>query len=387
MQRSRLHIDQIRIGQPLPFDTFDAMGNLLLRKGYVLDDLSQAERLVERGLFAEGGVDGAIKRADRTALVDIASTRLRGKKVSIFALLDECQETLEKHVEDRGADFVEGVLDVAALIQRACKLDADAALASTLLRNAGRYSIRRLIQTALVVELLLLRLERADQERRTAVAAALTRDIAMLSLQDVLYHQATPPDETQRVALHTHPHDGAEMLRASGVTDPIWLEIVRQHHETIDGQGYPDGLKSDAILETSQIVSLADRYGALVSGRAYRSALLPSAALREIFTGQGKSVQASHVALLVKEVGVYPPGSIVLLANGDTAVVLKRMPHAHQPVVRCIRNNLRQRLPGAPKRLTKEAVFAVKGSIPASDLNFVIDPAQIWEETFEVESG
>ncbi len=391
MARSRLRVDQIGPGIPLPFDTFDNDGNLLLRRGFVLESADQVERLVSRGLFADGIDEASADRGRSRGLVSGSAApleKLKGKKVSVFGLLDECQNNLEALIGDPDAqDFSNALLAIAAGVQRACKLDADAALAGTLLRTEGRYTIRRLVQASIVVDLLLTRMEQDEATRLIAVAAALTRDISMMELQDQLFVQPNPPDEAQTAELHSHPTRSVQMLRERGVTNETWLELVHQHHETIDGTGFPRALSGEQILQTAEIISLADRYGSMIWGRAYRPAMLPSAALREIFSLQGHAIEARLVALLVKEIGVYPPGSIVTLANGDTAVVLKRMPHAHQPVVRCVRNSSMQRLPGAPKRLTKEAVFAVKAAVPLSSLKFAIDPAQIWEETFEFDPG
>jgi HD-GYP domain-containing protein (c-di-GMP phosphodiesterase class II) len=392
MRHSRLCLDQIRIGIPLPFNAYDEHGTLLLSRGYVLDDVDQVIRLVGRGLFAPSAelAHGTPREnlIDHPAAAPGAHESSRGTRVSIFTLLDEIHNSLERALDTpEPVSLAATISGIASTLQRACRLDADAALASTLLRRKGRYSIRRLVQTAVIVELLMTRFGRDELQRRSAVAAALTRDIAMLALQDVLYEQSTPPSEAQRIELNAHPTRGAELLRTWGVRDEVWIDLVQLHHETIDGTGYPRALSGAAISAEAQILSLADRYGALVSGRAYRTPLLPSHALREIFKLQGSAIEPALVGLLVKEIGIYPPGSIVRLANGDTAVVLKRMPSAHQPVVRSLRTRELRELPDAPRRVTREPMFAVTEAVAEHTLGFPIDPARIWLDTFDVEAN
>ncbi|MDV7398503.1 hypothetical protein RZS08_44265, partial [Arthrospira platensis SPKY1] len=72
----------------------------------------------------------------------------------------------------------------------------------------------------------------AEPQLSSLVRAALTMNIAMTDMQDVLAtqaHQATP---YQREAIESHPTQGADMLRTLGVDDPMWLELVQDHHES-----------------------------------------------------------------------------------------------------------------------------------------------------------
>jgi hypothetical protein len=111
---------------------------------------------------------------------------------------------------------------------------------------------------------------------------------------------------------------------------------------------------------------------------------VPQVVLAEIFTKEGRGVSQGLVKLLVREVGIFPPGSMVMLANGDTAVVVKRMPHANQPVVRTLLNTSGIRVEKPLKRLTSDPTFAIKHAIPSHEVRVSIDPALLWFETFEL---
>lgn len=381
----RLQADQFQVGKPLPFDIFDEAGSLLLRRGFVVADISQLLRLLERGLYRNTAFEDA-----HAAVAPVAATPVNGRfhRVPVFALIADVQRKLEILLADPApGDFSARVLALVGELQRSFVLDADAAIASIQVLRDGRYAARRLIHGALLSELLLSQTGESEALRRVVMCAALTMNLSMLDLQDVLFAQATPASPQQKTEIKRHPTTGVQMLRDLGVSDQQWLALVGQHHETIDGRGYPLGLRAPAITRSAQLLSLADRYGALATGRGYRAAALPNTALRQIFMDKDKAVDAGLANLLVKAIGVYPPGSAVVLANGDYAVVVKRTQHVSHPVVRCVKTYRNEILEQPRKRLTSEPAHAIARMIPMADLGFTPEPHRLWDEGVEIQSG
>lgn len=367
---------QVRVGIPLPFDTFDNEGHLLLRKGFVISDPQQLARLLERGMFREAGPEPVVAAGVRPAE--------RSRKIPVIDLVLEVQAQLDALLsEPQPRDFSTRLEALASRLQHGFTLDADAAIASIQVCHAGRYSVRRLVHGAILGELLLRESGADEAIRRSLMCAALTMNIAMLDLQDVLYAQATPPSAEQMAVVHRHPAQGADRLRQLGVSDPLWLAIVEQHHETIDGRGYPGGMTGSAICHAAQVLSVADRYGAMATGRAYRAPALPNAVLRQLFMDKDKNVDAGLAMLLVKAVGIYPPGSLVELANGDKAIVVKRTRNAKQPVVRSVKTQRNLVLEQPRKHLSSEPAYAITRILPMADLGFEVEPALLWDEGFE----
>lgn len=386
MSDTRLHAGQIHVGIPLPFDTFDEQGKLLLRQGFVIDDPQQLVRLLQRGLFHEAAPGKAASGSAGAG--GGGGGGHHAVRVSVIDLLVQVQSRLELLLlEDAPADFPARLQALAEHLQHGVSLDSDAAIASIQMCHAGRYSTRRMVHGAILAELLLRESGEDDAQRRTAICAALSMNIAMLELQDELYLQATAPSPEQREQVRCHPAAGVRRLQALDVSDARWLAIVGQHHETIDGKGYPAALQGNDICRAAQVLSIADRYGAMATGRAYRAAALPNTVLRQLFMDKDKSVDAGLAALLVKAIGIYPPGSLVGLANGDTAVVVKRTQSANHPVVRCVKTNRNEILENPRKRLTSEPAYAITRMFPMAGLGFEVDPKKLWDEGLEVESA
>ncbi len=375
----RVDLHQIHTGVALPFDTFDASGKLLLRKGHVIHSDDQLARLLERGLYRDP--QEVAESLGREAANKRGYVPPQGHKQCALAQLADIQRALEQWLmADDMPQAPLALLSLARMLQQTCELDPDASLASIQMVAEGRYSVRRMVHSAVLAELLLAQWGMSFEERTTVVAAALTMNLCVLDLQDTLSEQPTPPTEQQREQLRQHPQAAVEKLRARGVNDAQWLDAVAQHHERLDGSGYPKGLLGEATSLAAQVIGLADRYGAMATGRSYRPSALPNLVLKSIFSDKDKTVDARLVSLLVKTVGVYPPGSVVVLANGDTAVVVKRTQQANCPVVKVVRTQRAQVLEDPRKRLTSEAPFGIDRIIPRSQLNFPLDPHRLWDE-------
>lgn len=112
---------------------------------------------------------------------------------------------------------------------------------------------------------------------RLSRAAAL-HDIGKLTIPDEVLGKPGPLSDTERAVMQTHPAEGHAMLIGAGETDPVILGLVRHHHERLDGSGYPDGLKGDAIPLAARYFSVIDTFDAMTSVRPYRSSIGPEAA-------------------------------------------------------------------------------------------------------------
>lgn len=168
--------------------------------------------------------------------------------------------------------------------------------------------------------------------------AALSCNLGMIALHEVAAVQSTPLSPVQQSLVHQHPTRSAVLLQEAGVVDPIWLDIVSHHHEKVDGSGYPDGLRGNAISIPARLVALADIYAAMVLPRQYRDGIHAQHALREIFLLRGTQIDAALAADFIHLLGVYPPGIFVRLKSGELGVVVKRGgARGRGPVVSCFR--------------------------------------------------
>ncbi len=368
MKRIQLDYMHLTAGQPLPFELVDAHGRVLLKPGYIIQSEAQLERLVERGVFFERVDDEEKQQAQAMAM----------EKTSVFSCVCELADAFAGLIDKEKPDYG-GVPDIAGNIQRLCEQDSDAALACILLRKKGRYALRHSFHAAVLTELLLKRLQHPAEDRRYAVAGALTMNIHMLELQDALYRQNAPLTPEQKRAIVTHPLTATAALREQGIAHPVWLKVVEHHHEMIDGSGYARKLQKNDLCIESQAVSLADRFCAMVSEREYRRGLPPGAAVKDLLGRQAATITPELAEAFRKEVGCYPPGTVVTLVNSEMGVVVKRLLNPMQPLVRSLRAASGVRYPDPPKRATSKQAYAIKEELDA-DAAKDFDLALLWRQ-------
>jgi HD-GYP domain-containing protein (c-di-GMP phosphodiesterase class II) len=275
--------------------------------------------------------------------------------------------------------FVKRVLNVCKLIQRVCYENKDLALGSILLEQQTRYTVRHPLRTAIVCHIVLGHLGWAPEEQSSLVAAAITMNIGMLEMQEEMHKQEAPLSARQKDAMKKHPSEGAALLKKLGVTDKLWLDAVLQHHEALDGSGYPNGFKDSEIGIGARVLSLADAYCARVAGRNYRPPLSPSVAVRNLFLSNTHPVDKDLAISFVKNLGVFPPGTFVKLKNGETAIVTQRGEKINFPIVHILVRGNGERLISPIKRDTATSEdFAVKEVITQEKARVEINRFQLW---------
>jgi HD-GYP domain-containing protein (c-di-GMP phosphodiesterase class II) len=379
----RIKVGEVQVGSPLRFDVFDSENRLLLRRGNRIMSESQLARLVEQGIFHAGS-----RKGEATRGVEMPSDCVRpaapALEVSTVRMLEDCARSLDELLRTRSpvsdaGRFVDQIRLLATRIQQLCRSDSDAALAYALLGQAPQYAVRQHINVAILSALMLSRLTAQPVRAETAVCAALTMNIGKLELHEELYWVDRRLDEGERAELQQHPIASVQMLRSLGVEDADWLQIVEQHHEALDGSGYPHRIGGAQVCTEARIIAIADRYNGMVMNRAYRRGIAPDSALRELARRDARATDPALVGLLIKVIGVYPPGTVVALVNKEVGVVTKRLLDLKHPLVHTFFLDPDWPYDKPIKRFTgRMPQFAVAKTLSRDDLNLTIDLEALW---------
>ena len=326
---------EVLVGEALPWDVFDGNQNLLMTEGSVVSTEKQLDRLVADGMYRR------LRATSRESVASAGQDPITGTAGNPFGRVSELMQRLHGFLNRLASGEVSDAevrgLRLAAALRDLIDRDADAALGASHLDRDYHYVYTHAFYSALLADLVGLRLGLDSERRDTMVAAALTANSGMHRLQQKLVSQAKALSNDQRQAIHDHPVASTEILRKSGVTSDPWLEIVLQHHERLDGKGYPRGIGGDDFLLEARIVAIADRYHAMVSGRDYREGLMPRSALKKLFMEDGGAIDNELAQIFIKELGFFPPGSFVTLASGECALVIRRTGNVSCPEVSVIR--------------------------------------------------
>lgn len=165
-----------------------------------------------------------------------------------------------------------------------------------------------------------LGLERSELERLW-VGAAL-HDIGKIAIPDAILRKESPLDDEERSTMERHALEGAEIVARVRSLRPL-VPVVRNHHERIDGNGYPDHLAGEAIPLAARIVAVADTYDAMTSDRPYRRGLDPGVAAAEIIGQAGRQHAPEVVAAFAR---LYERGELTLAAGEELLASLSGHP-------------------------------------------------------------
>ena len=165
-----------------------------------------------------------------------------------------------------------------------------------------------------------------DSELQLLGFCAMAHDIGMTEYA-ALYNRADRLGEKEFAEMSLHAEAGvAKLDRIVDIDYKVRdraRHIVLQTHERVDGTGYPDRLSDEEIDPLAQYISIADAYEAMTHPRAWREAVNPPDAVKELVEKEGRGFNSKAVKALLSCVSIYPPGSLVALSTGEIASVVR----------------------------------------------------------------
>jgi HD-GYP domain-containing protein (c-di-GMP phosphodiesterase class II) len=174
---------------------------------------------------------------------------------------------------------------------------------------------------------------------------ALLHDLGQVYLPQNLVRKPGIYTAQEHRLMQAHPYLGATLLSRTPHMPEDACRIVAEHHERLDGSGYPQGLRGAGLSPLSQIVAIADVYETMLGSRAGRPPLLPAQAVKELYQqGRAQQFDMGLVEKMVCCLGIYPVGSLIELNTGERGMVIAvNRQKALQPVVRILWDQAHQR--------------------------------------------
>jgi hypothetical protein len=174
---------------------------------------------------------------------------------------------------------------------------------------------------------------------------ALLHDVGNVHIPAQLLQNQARITSTEYLEIQKHAQFGFQMLKDESGIPLLSAQCALQHHERMDGSGYPFGLRGEQIHPYSRLIGLLDSYDAMIHPRSYRTAHAPHHALEVLYANAGKLYDIDMVKLFRNNVAIYPLGLSVSLNTGDKGIVSRLNPHSMQrPIIRILRNASGQEL-------------------------------------------
>lgn len=305
--------------------------------------------------------------------------RLREKKERIAQCeerFNACIKTFNNILKGILGGNVESLGEAVAFVDRLCDYfiaDRESTLHLMNVMDKGEAAYSHPMNVA-VLSMIVGKEAGLSQDDMTALGlGALFHDIGKEQI-DKRILKKRDLSKTEQGVLRQHPVLGAKLLLEVDAFPKSVARIVAQHHERMDGSGYPSGLKGDQIDKLARIVGIADGYDNHCNHADPMESLTPYLALSFMFGQQKTIFDVEILALFIRCLGVYPPGTVVELSNGEIGMVMAVNP----------KNQLNPSVmlydPEVPK---KEALIVDLADEPDLRVEKSIRLAQLSKEAFE----
>ena len=196
---------------------------------------------------------------------------------------------------------------------------------------------------------------------------ALLHDIGTAKVSRTILEKKEKLTKNEMSVVKKHVFWGVELSKREGFTSPILMDMLVNHHERLDGSGYPRGIAGDKISKLSRITAIVDVYDAMTGDKPYKKGMLPQVVFRHLLNEKGK-YDVDIVQKFIKYLGIHPVGSLVQLSNDKIAIVIEG--NRIEPLKPKIKVIYSLKLNGYTKptehNLTEEE-FTIVNSIQASD--------------------
>ncbi|NMT62543.1 HD-GYP domain-containing protein [Marinobacter orientalis] len=246
---------------------------------------------------------------------------------------------------------VGGAIDIAPIHQLADELqssvfrNANALSCLGRIREKDNYLMEHSVNLSVLMSLFgSFRKLPADALHQTIVGALL-HDIGKILTPDDILHKPGRLSGEEFEVMKAHARHSRSILESTDGIGELAIITAAEHHERLDGSGYPEGLKGEEISLYGRMVAITDVYDAITADRVYHKGMTPSQGLKKLLEWSGSHLDPALVREFIRCVGLYPIGSLVLLESGRLGVVVETSDDDQRlPVVR-VMYNTRFRLP------------------------------------------
>jgi len=233
---------------------------------------------------------------------------------------------LMKSVMDRimlGEDFdIHGVKDVVKENVKQVLENEDAMLMMTLLKNKSDSRAEHSLNVSILAIGFARYIGYSQDQLEDIGMSGLLHDVGQVKIDTKLLVKTGKLNQSEMTEMCNHPRYAFEILQKKSGLSPSCIDVAINHHERLSGQGYPRGLTADKLSDAVRLVSIVDVFESLTSPQSFRGSMSVVDAYKILMNGKRSHFDEKMVIKFVEWRGIYPPGSIVEMENGEVGIVI-----------------------------------------------------------------
>jgi HD-GYP domain-containing protein (c-di-GMP phosphodiesterase class II) len=241
---------------------------------------------------------------------------------NIYQQAKEIQKDYQMMIQTGQRIDLEPLKDLSLDIIDSVFENSNALCCLSLIKNADEYLLEHSLNCSILMAVFAKHLGFDKELIEEMSLSGLLMDTGMATLPADILAKAGPLTKSERSIVNTHVDIGIEIIEQTADTSDTILNVIANHHERLDGSGYPAGKSNDEITTYGRMAAIVDTYDALTSSRPHRDALNPTAALKQLLSKHTAKLDQSLIQQFIKCIGVHPVGSLVKMASGKLAIVV-----------------------------------------------------------------
>lgn len=319
--------ENIPIGSVIAEDMGTQNGVLLVKKGTVVDDDFYKTFKNYQGLVA------VLKR---TEVADVPDNSNQQKALTLSEEIQKQAEAGVRHIFSENLspqDTADTAMDISNIMLDVVKNSDNLAISLKDLKVSDDYTFRHSVEVGTMSMLIGRQMQLPDLDLKILSTAGILHDLGKVDIPKSILNKPGRLTDNEIKIMQQHPLLSYYKIKDSDLLEDIKLAVL-EHHENLDGSGYPRGLDEVHINKYAKVLAVADVYDALVTKRPYKDSKTPSDAI-EIMYAMTNKFDAEIMAEFLKVLICYPNGAIVHVNNGFDCEVLRQNPgYPLRPVVK-----------------------------------------------------
>lgn len=307
-----LAVDSLKSGMQIAKNVYWSDGNVLLAKGVCLHG-GFIEKLKDFGINSVYIIDELLGKVEVDELV---TEQTRSEATQIV------KETMQ-NVKNAKTPEGEKVIKIVDSITEELIHNPNIMVNLVEVRAMNDYTFAHCLGVGILAMITGIGMVYNYKRLKELGIGAILHDIGKSFIPDELLYKPGPLTKAEYESIKTHTKLGYDIIRDCNDFNMASAYVAWEHHEKFDGTGYPRGLKGESITEYARITAIADVYDALTTNRCYREQIMPHEAIEYLRDSEGTAFDPEIAEVFLEKIAPFPVGSIVLLNNGEKAIVTK----------------------------------------------------------------
>ena len=289
-------------------------------------------------------------------------------------VFDQSKEIQRKVFDDASNDCVLDLAPVVDITNQAVDavFNSPDSIACILnIREKDEYLLEHSVSVSVYIALFAKHLGLNKKIIKHLSIGAFLHDVGKIKVPDEILNKPGKLSDEEFEIMKSHASHSIDIIKKTPKISKLSLEVAAQHHEKLNGFGYPRQLKADHISKYGRMIAICDIFDALTANRVYKEGFTQMKAftiLREL--AKDNHLDSEYVEEFIRCIGLYPIGSLVKLKSNKVAIVDKRNPKdPTKPVVRSFYNVKHQHYVETKNIDLSKSDDSIEMQVRADDLN------------------